>query len=373
MARTAATGRTAATSRSDAPKGRRAAAPRPARVHELFLGYACNERCLFCSQEFAWRRQPFVAFEDAARRAWSAYRGGARVLVVNGGEPTLYDGLERLVALARKTGYPEVHIQTNGLRLADRGYAASLRRAGLTLARFSIPGHTPELHDAQVQVPGAFEKAWAGLENLRALGAAVGVNMVLNRLNAPTLAESCAWFLERGVGDIGFIFPLYEGDMAVYAQRTALSMTDAAAAVRRAFAEFRARRAEPPFLLNFTPCVLPGYEGRTLRWSGDAAALYDGAQTLLIDPATYRLDRPEGGKGLADSAAENKSKPEACASCVYAPRCLGVERRYLERFGPGEFTPLASVPAPFHRGWKGVRSWRRVLSPRETAALRGAS
>ena len=370
MAHMAATARTAATSRSDAAGGRRAAAPRPARVHELFLGYACNERCLFCSQEFSWRREPFVRFEDAARRAWTAFQGGARVLVVNGGEPTLYADLERLLALARKTGYPEVHIQTNGLRLADPAYAAALRKAGLTLARFSIHGHTPELHDRQVQVPGAFEKAWKGLENLRGLGASVGINMVLNRLNIPTLGRSCAWFLERGVPDIGFIFPLYEGDMAFYADRTAVTMTEAAAAVRGAFLEFRARGAEPPFLLNFTPCVLPGYEGRTLRWSGDAAALYDGAQTLLIDPATYRLDRPEGEKGLADSAAENKSKPGTCASCVYASRCLGVERRYLERFGPGEFVPLARVPKPFHRGWKGVRSWRRILSPRETAALR---
>ncbi|MBI3297867.1 MAG: radical SAM protein [Elusimicrobia bacterium] len=345
---------------------------RAARVHELFLGYACNERCLFCSQEFAWRRQPFTPFAEAARRQWLAYKAGARVLVLNGGEPTLHEGLTRLVALARKTGYPEVHIQTNGLRLAEPGYAGELAAAGLTMARFSMHGPGAELHDAQVQVPGAFAKAWAGLENLRARGVAVGVNVVLNRMNAPRLRETCAWFLDRGVTDLGLIFPLYEGDMAFYGDRVALSMADAAAAVRDAFEEFRARGAEPPFLLNMPPCVLPGYEGRILRWSGDSAALYDGAKSLLVDPEAYRLDRPEGGKGLAEAAAEQKSKPASCARCVYAARCLGVADRYLERFGAAELAPLARVPAPFSRGWKGVKGWRRVLTPREHAALRGS-
>lgn len=344
----------------------------PVRVHELFLGYACNERCLFCSQEFAWRKQPFLAFDEAARRVYRAFSDGARVLVVNGGEPTLYDGLERLLAFARKTGFAELHIQTNGLRLAEPAYALALVRAGLTLARFSIHGHTPALHDAQTQVPGSFAKAWAGLEALRDRGVAVGVNLVLNRLNAPALAEACGWFIDHGAPDVGLIFPLYEGDMAFYEERTRLTLTEAAAAVRAAFSEFRRRGVEPPFLLNIPPCVLPGYEGRILRWGRDSAAVYDRGRTLLVDPEDYRLDRPEQAKDLSASAVEGKAKPASCAPCVYAARCHGYERRYLERFGAGELKPLAAVPEPFHAGWPGAAAWRRMLSEEEHAALRAA-
>lgn len=344
----------------------------PVRVHELFLGYACNERCLFCSQEFAWRRDPFLPFEEATRRAWTAYRDGARVLVINGGEPTLYEPLEKLVAFARKTGFAEVHLQTNGLRFADPDYAAALVRAGLNLARFSIHGHTPALHDAQTQVPGSFVKAWAGLENLKGLGAEVGVNVVLNKLNLASLAETCGWFVDHGAPDVGLIFPLFEGDMAHYEARTTLTLTEAAAAVRAAFAEFRTRGAEPPFLLNMPPCVLPGYEGRILRWGRDSAALYDRGRTLLVDPEDYRLDRPEAAKDLSASAVEGKAKPASCSACVYADRCHGYEKKYLERFGAGELKPLTEVPEPFHRGWKGVRSWRRMLSAKEHEALRAA-
>lgn len=344
----------------------------PVRVHELFLGYACNERCLFCSQEFAWRRDPFLPFEESTRRAWTAYRDGARVLVINGGEPTLYEPLEKLVAFARRTGFAEVHLQTNGLRLAEPDYAAALVRAGLTLARFSIHGHTPALHDAQTQVPGSFAKAWAGLENLKRLGAEVGVNVVLNKLNLASLAETCGWFVDHGAPDVGLIFPLFEGDMAHYEARTTLTLTEAAAAVHAAFAEFRARGAEPPFLLNIPPCVLPGYEGRILRWGRDSAALYDRGRTMLVDPEDYRLDRPEASKNLSAQATEGKSKPPTCSACVYADRCHGYEKRYLERFGAGELKALKAVPEPFHNGWKGVRSWRRMLTAKEHEALRAA-
>jgi hypothetical protein len=160
--------------------------------------------------------------------------------------------------------------------------------------------------------------------------------------------------------------------MAHYEARTTLTLTEAAAAVRAAFAEFRRRGAEPPFLLNMPPCVLPGYEGRILRWGRDSAALYDRGRTLLVDPEDYRLDRPEAAKDLAASAVEGKAKPASCSACVYADRCHGYERRYLERFGAGELKPLAKAPEPFSRGWKGVRSWRRMLSPKEHAALRAA-
>ena len=132
------------------------------------------------------------------------------------------------------------------------------------------------------------------------------------------------------------------------------------------------RGAEPPFLLNMPPCVLPGYEGRILRWGRDSAALYDRGRMLLVDPEDYRLDRPESAKDLSASAVEGKAKPASCSACVYADRCHGYEKRYLDRFGAAELTPLGDVPEPFHRGWKGVRSWRRMLTRKEHEALRAA-
>ena len=358
----ARTDRTAAISRSERP--------RAVKIHELFLGYACDEKCLFCSQETAWRRQPAVAFADVARDVYLAFQRGCRILALNGGEPTLHKDILKIVALARKAGYEEVHIQTNGLRLAEPAFAASMADAGLTLARFSIHGHSDALHDAQVKVPGALRRARAAIEGLRVKGVSVGINTVVNQANAAALPAFYAHFLDDvGLTDFGLIFPLYEGDMAVNEDAMRVRLAEAAPHIRAAFEVFRTRGAEPPMLLNFPPCALPGYEGRLLRWSDRGAALYDAARGTVIDPGRYELRQPDGrSKGLDEASREGKVKLPGCARCVYDDRCLGYERKYVSRFGDAEFVPLAAVPEPFDARWVVDRSaWRRVLPAGETA------
>jgi MoaA/NifB/PqqE/SkfB family radical SAM enzyme len=348
-------------------------AGRTLKTYELFLGYACDEKCLFCSQETSWRSQPAQTFEDVARRIFLARREGRDVLALNGGEPTLRRDILKIVSFARRAGFEEVHMQSNGLRLSDPDFCGELVRAGLTSVRLSIHGHDDALHDGQVLVPGALRRALAAIANLRRLGAEAGVNTVINRRNVAALPDFYRYFLDVvGVKDFGLIYPLYEGDMAVNADAMRVPMSEAAPFIRAAFEVFRERGAEPPILLNIPPCVLPGYESRILRWSSDGAAYFDAAHARLIDPAEYELAQPDGAtRTLDESSREGKTKPASCRSCVYDSRCLGVERRYAALFGAGELRPLAAEPKPFDADW-GVDSsrWRRLLTPKESAARR---
>lgn len=355
MGRMAPTARTAAISPSKTP--------RVVKIHEVFLGYACDEKCLFCSQETAWRRQPAASFEAVAKDLYLAHARGCRLLVLNGGEPTLHKDFLKIVALARKAGYEEVHIQTNGLRLAAPEAAAAGAAAGLTLARFSIHGHTDELHDRLVKVPGALKKAEQAMKNLRDMGVQVGINTVINAWNAPKLAQFYEHFLDEGITDFGLIYPLYEGDMAENAGAMRISLKDAAPCVKNAFEVFRRRGLEPPMVLNIPPCILPGYEGRLLRWSTGGAALYDAARGTVIDPGRYELRQPDGrSKRLDEASREGKIRPAACARCVYGDRCLGYERRYVAAFGEAEFSALAAVPVPFETAWGAdTAGWRRIM------------
>ncbi len=122
-------------------------------------------------------------------------------------------------------------------------------------------------------------------------------------------------------------------------------------------------------LLNVPPCILPGYEGRLLRWSSDAAALYDAARGTIVDPGAYELRQPDGrAKGLDEASREGKTRLPACARCVYGDRCLGYERRYVAAFGDGEFRSLAEKPVPFETAWKAdTAGWRRVMPAGERA------
>ncbi|MDE2293702.1 MAG: radical SAM protein, partial [Elusimicrobia bacterium] len=167
---------------------------------EVLLGYACNEKCSFCSQELSWRRAPGLPLPLVARELFRAARDGYRSVCFTGGEPTLRRDLPEMLALSRRLGFEYRRVQTNGLRLGDPGAAAALREAGATHLRVSLHGDA-QLHDALVEVPGAFEKAAVGVERALAEGLAVGVNVVLNAANHGAVPALCGDLLDRGVSD----------------------------------------------------------------------------------------------------------------------------------------------------------------------------
>jgi len=297
---------------------------------EILLGYGCNEKCSFCSQETSWRKQDGLAFETAARELYLASKDGFKSVCFTGGEPTLRKDLVKLVALARRLGFDYIRVQTNGVRLADRGYCQELIGAGATFFRISIHDHRAEVHDRLVKVPGALEKALAGAANIRAAGAGVGINYVITQENHSGLAETVDDFLGRGLGRFVIIFPLYEGDLVANEQDMRVSMQEVVPSVRRAFEVFQRRGAEFPRLLNFTPCAAPELAPHMLSWSAHSA--------LVVDRAGRPVD-------LYMASHDDRSKTGVCETCILSGDCLGFKKSYLERFPEGAPHAVESAPA----------------------------
>src|SRR4029079_5267851 len=73
---------------------------------DILLNYNCSAKCLFCSQDFEWRKVPNdMPYEAAARRVYTDYKQGSRRLGFPGGEPTIRKDLVKLISLAKKVGY----------------------------------------------------------------------------------------------------------------------------------------------------------------------------------------------------------------------------------------------------------------------------
>ena len=211
---------------------------------EVLLGYGCNEKCLFCSQEVSWRRRPGLPFSLVAEQLYRAREDGFRSVCFTGGEPTLRADLPKMAALARKLGFGYVRVQTNGVKLADTEYAEELVGAGVNFFRVSLHGHTARLHDELVLVPGALAKAYRGIENLQRLGAGMGINVVLNKKNFRELPAICNDFLDRKFASLVLIYPLFEGDMVAHEREMSASMSDMVPYVRAAFKAFE-KRSQP--------------------------------------------------------------------------------------------------------------------------------
>lgn len=141
----------------------------------------CDNRCVFCSETH--ERVSRLA-EPAARALIAEMRArGVESLVFSGGEPTAHAGLPALIALARELGFARVSVFTNGRRFADRGYARSLRLAGLDSALVSLHGPDAETHASVAGVAGGFEETLPGIDNLLEQGVDVLLNTVVCKLN----------------------------------------------------------------------------------------------------------------------------------------------------------------------------------------------
>lgn len=94
----------------------------------------CNLHCSFCFADSKRSATPDPTLEEISAMFRSALKksGPRNIVQLSGGEPTMRDDLPEIIALGRKTGFPFIQLNSNGVRLAtDREYAAELERSGL--------------------------------------------------------------------------------------------------------------------------------------------------------------------------------------------------------------------------------------------------
>jgi tetratricopeptide (TPR) repeat protein len=308
---------------------------------EFFVNYSCNAKCPFCFNppDASPELDRGLPLTELAARLLKGWREGYRAVKFIGGEVTVRDDLPQLLALARKIGYRSIQLTTNGIRLADPAYARKLVRLGVDHVRFSIHGHTPELHDGLVRVPGALAKIERAAGTLNALGVRLGVNYVLNRVNAAAFPDTMEWLYRTlKTDDLIVYFLRYQGFGALPENKEALklSFAEAVGPVRDGVARLRAAGAKRmPQLIHFAPCVAPELARYMLDWTKDPAGAGEG------NTADDRVTLPDGSEGLIHEVTNRGKRPvPACAACALKDRCLGIEENYAAEFGVDWFQPV---------------------------------
>ena len=171
--------------------------------HWVRLTRACNNGCLFCLDSQSQDGSIVPADEVLASIRTGRDRGCQR-LVLSGGEPTIHPDYPGFLRAGRESGYEWIQTITNGRMFAYRRFAERALREGLREATFSMHGHTPDLHDRLVGVPGAFAQSLAGMRNL--LGrVVVNVDVVLNKLNIPVLREILEFYMALGINEFDLL------------------------------------------------------------------------------------------------------------------------------------------------------------------------
>ncbi len=126
---------------------------------------------------------------------------------VEGGEPLARPDCELILAHAARRMFTT--LRTHAVMI-DQPAARRLARLGLGRAYVDLFGPDAATHDALAGVPGAFDRAVAGVANLRAAGIPVSILTILCAPNAPSLARMGPLALALGADELGVLrlYPL---------------------------------------------------------------------------------------------------------------------------------------------------------------------
>ncbi len=297
---------------------------------ELLLGDACNARCVFCCAKDLQEKAVWLPESLIRERIDKWASEGAWLVTFSGGEVTLYPGLEKISAYAKKRGFKSVQILTNGLKLRDYDYVRRLADAGIDEVKISLHGTDAATHDWLMQVPGAFDNAFIATENLNRAGIKASFNFAVtsrNYMQMPLFARLAGSRL--GVTGFCFMFSFYSGGMLEEAGGLGVKYSAAVPYLRLALRYMKVKNIviESKMLSNFVPCVAPELTNLMSDWgfSGPEAVSKVGI----------------GGKvrEVKESYPERKTRLPSCAGCVYADRCYGPDSGYVKIYGGSEFIP----------------------------------
>jgi His-Xaa-Ser system radical SAM maturase HxsC len=164
--------------------------------HNAFLvTERCNHYCLMCSQPPRDVDDSWIVDEIA--QAIQLVDPATLSIGFTGGEPLLdWRRFIPLLALAGKAlPQTKVHVLTNGRMFALPEVVSAWAAVGHPALCAGIPIYAAvdHIHDYVVQARGAFDETVLGILRLKDKGQRIEVRVVLHRITAPRLLETCEW------------------------------------------------------------------------------------------------------------------------------------------------------------------------------------
>ncbi|MCK4838148.1 MAG: radical SAM protein [Desulfobulbaceae bacterium] len=169
---------------------------------ELELSRACNLRCVYCYAESGVPMANELTLDEIYSSIDQAVELGARkIIVLGGGEPTLYKDLFKVIdyILAKKV---KVDIFTNGM-LIDQEKAKALYDRQVSVV-IKMNSRNPEIQDMLAGHEGSFDAIQKGLRALRDAGYpdkdhTLGIETIICSQNYDELADLWVWARQRGI------------------------------------------------------------------------------------------------------------------------------------------------------------------------------
>ncbi|WP_459856764.1 radical SAM protein [Humidesulfovibrio idahonensis] len=361
----------------------------------VWLGQTCNLRCRFCYFQTRIEAKdhpehPFMSLEKA-KGIVDTLRNhyGNCAIDIQGGEPTIFPGIEELCRHSADIGLLPTLI-TNALVLARREACQRLKDSGVRDLLVSVHGLGTNYDDV-VGVPGAHKKQMEALDNCVAIGMPVRFNCVLTNSALPHLSNVAELAKQVGARAVNFIaFNPFEDqqkgersldDVAAYSKVAppliaALDILNAAGieANVRYFPLCQVPEAYRKHLYNFQQLPYDVHEWDYASWSwtdmkpqrmraGELSPLlslreanfrspmFKSVPNYLTDPSISPEEEYRHSAFIRAREHCGYKFAPACDACGAKAICDGFHGDYAAFFGFGEIAPIktdAPIDDPRH-------------------------
>ena len=174
--------------------------PAPYRM-DLAVTYRCQNDCGHCYLEHKDKKELALdQWKSVIAKLWEI---GIPHVVFTGGEPTLYEGIEELIAKSEEFGQVTGLI-TNGRNLRGEGYLRDLVNKGLDHVQITVLSHRESVHDRLVGSEGAWKETMEGLKTALGEDLYVSTNTTIMRSNYEDIEETMRHLIALGVKNIAF-------------------------------------------------------------------------------------------------------------------------------------------------------------------------
>lgn len=152
----------------------------------LKITYDCNNNCSYCFSSKL--KNENIELDNLLKALEDGYLRGCRMLVISGGEPTLYPKkIIKIINRALCIGYTNFTIQTNGSGINGDLAEFLNQTQGISIS-FSILGSNEKTHDNITGTVGSFKKLIRGLIGIHN-SCKVITNTVISKLNIIELSD----------------------------------------------------------------------------------------------------------------------------------------------------------------------------------------
>ncbi len=169
---------------------------------ELEFTKKCNLRCLYCYSNAGEPAKDELSIDELKSVVFQAKNLGAKkIVLLGGGEPLLYKGLEEIVDYINSLGLQQI-LFTNGV-LIDEKIAGFLfkNKVSVVIKRNSF---NPEVQDMLADMKGTFKHIQKGITILMETGypqkeISLGIQTIICKQNIDEIPSMWIWARERGI------------------------------------------------------------------------------------------------------------------------------------------------------------------------------